>query len=189
MPRPPLPPTRATRDNMGRAIGAFIFVLSHDARVKAAYAAWRRRQRGSTLDALKLSVAQNQVRDLAVLQQFVRRELHLEHAGLAVLLLGSFGYFLAAEVSGAAAPPLVFTPNAPEVRGRAAKNQGRYIARDVEWFYRLRIKEPPDRLVDIAKEHADREKTAGQWHSVVLTGCARAEQLLAAVEVNGEPVI
>jgi hypothetical protein len=190
MPRhSPLAPTRATLDNMGQAIGAFIWTLSRDARVQAAYTAWRLRQWSTSRHSLALSLVQNRAHDLAVLQAFVRNDLHLKHTGLAPLLLAAFGYSLGAQLSGQTVGPLVFVADAPDATGRRAKNRGEHIVRDVEWFYRAKIQAQPESIHAIAKEHAQRRQTAGKWRSVVQAGIARAEQLLAAVEVDGEPVI
>jgi hypothetical protein len=187
----PLTRTRATFDQMGQATEALIWTLSADSRVQGAYDAWRDRQQGTTPAAVLACAIRNKPRDLAALQRFVRQDLQLQHAGLAPLLLMAFGLTLGLELNGQEHGRLSLTPDAaPELpRGRAAKNRGRHIVRDVEWFYRAKIKYPPDTPYAIAKEHAARAKTARVWHSVVQHGIARAKQLLTAVEVDGEPVI
>ena len=110
------------------------------------------------------------------------------------LLHVTFGLTLSMEVSGQQTgrlSSLSIAPNAPldVPPGRAAKNRGRHIERDVEWFYRAKIKRPRDSPYKIAKEHAQRQRSAGVWTSVVDNGIARAEQLLEAFDVDGEPLI
>ena len=157
-----LTPTRATLDQMAQATDALLWTLSHDPRVHGAYDHWRGRQRGTTRTALLHSIQENKPSDLATLHRFVREELHLTHTGLAPLLLMAFGLTLGLELSGQQDGRLAFVPDAPPQLppGRAAKNRGGHIVRNVVWFYRAKIKYPPDTSTRIAKEHTTRNKTA-----------------------------
>jgi hypothetical protein len=66
-------------------------------------------------------------------------------------------------------------------RGRMPRHHGRDVAQWVRWWYRHKIKQPPDSVYALAKEYATREKRLTRADSVVEDGIRRAEKLLNAV--------
>lgn len=64
--------------------------------------------------------------------------------------------------------------------GRMPRHSGAEIERNVNWWYRHRIKAPTDSIATLTKEYKENEKRITEAHSVVQNGLSRAEFLLNA---------
>ena len=64
--------------------------------------------------------------------------------------------------------------------GQAPPHDGQELGENVRWWYRHRIKHPPDSIRSLAEEHATRENRVTDCRSVVQTGIKRAEILLSS---------
>lgn len=124
-------------------------------------------------------------RDLAALDRLMHHDLRVEYRWLPQMLLIDFVATVQREQTGDTTMR-VFLDAEPRgwPAGRRAKDEGRHIARDVEWFYRAEIKAPRDTVYSIAKEHATRQRSAGVHPSVVDTAIKRTKRLLAVLTVE-----
>ncbi len=80
-----------------------------------------------------------------------------------------------------------WTTDAPWAsKGRRPKDgpkQREDLERNVEWFYRTRVKEPPDSEYAVGKEYAARENlTRRSQHSTIQAGIKRVRDLLACID-------
>jgi hypothetical protein len=108
--------------------------------------------------------------DSRVIQAFSEC-LNLPYPWLAVFL--AWAYVGGKSVSGER--PLVELSALP--RGRQPWNDGDYIRRDAEWYYRSEIKVPRETVYSIAKTDLDMNGKAPN-HSQVDTAIARTKKLL-----------
>ena len=65
-------------------------------------------------------------------------------------------------------------------KGQAPPHDAAEIRRDVDWWYRLNVKEPKDEHHQLTAEDAERENRVTAAHSVVSRGLIRAALLLQA---------
>lgn len=114
---------------------------------------------------------------LARLERLVSDELNLPYRWLAVLL--AYAYVKGKGVSG----EWPETEVATLPRGRQPKNDGDYIRRDVEWYYRNEIKVPRETSYSIAKIDLDMKGEAPN-HGQVDTAIARTKALLSVFELS-----
>ena len=63
-------------------------------------------------------------------------------------------------------------------KGQAPPHDGASIEDNVRWWYRAKIKHPPDSVSSLAEEYAKRENRVTDARSVVQIGIQRAETLL-----------
>ena len=159
-------------DDALRACEALVRVLSNDPRIHhAASFAWNTTRRLNEVGAS--------------IHRLVVREMGLPHPWLPRMLTSSFAAMLVGH-SGA----LQFEPTVA-LAGRGSKAGGAHVSRDVEWYYRAELKDPPDSIRSLAKEYAtpsasNRSKETDS-RSVVQAGIRRAKTLLAVFE--GEKLI
>jgi hypothetical protein len=175
---------------VGLAGEALVWWLGSDPRVQRAYVAWRVAHGllpGVTIGPdMQREIVRTKAQDVRMLEQLVH-DLGLNYRWLAEALhsdfiataLGLEGVRITPEDVGL--PP-----------GRRLKNDGRHIGRDVEWFYRNRIKVPPDTEYFLAKEDQQRKRATGVWikvnPNVARAGIKRAERLLAVLAVDGNTI-
>jgi hypothetical protein len=81
-------------------------------------------------------------------------------------------------------------------KGRRPKNgekQHDELERDVRWFYRVKVKQPPDSYYLLGKEHAEREQIGGgssdSQHSTVHNRVGRVKALLDCLADADHPSI
>ena len=171
-------------------VEAFVWVIGGDPRVQAAYLHWRAAHglvKGRPLTATeKASINREARRDMARLEQ-VRDQLGVPYTWLPFALLVDFVATLQGELTGD--PTLRFSLAVPEdlnlPLGR--KRGGPYILRDVEWYYRAEIKQPPDTIYQLAKEHAKQEGLAGPWHGSITIAIKRTKAHLNSFTVSDGP--
>jgi len=118
-----------------------------------------------------------------VLSGFVTKELRLPYPNLALQLAMHFATAIANEAAASDLVPvtLVFPPRGTP-RGRRAKGGGESIRRNVEWFYRLHVQQPPETMAQLTKEYSKQANRRTAAHSVVQNGIIRAKALLDAAE-------
>jgi hypothetical protein len=157
------PSPKGTVQRAALALEALFAILRTDPRVQRAYEAWR--------------VAPLPRPDLTPLLA----ELGLP-AQLAHQLLQDF---LGRALDRAA---LHVTPgiDLDTLPGRLSKNDGGHIRRDVSWYYRAKIKLPPDSINALGREEALRTGNPNA-RTKVQAGIKRAEELLAIFGIEGEP--
>lgn len=161
--------------------------LSTDPRVQAVFRDWWNR-RGfdrpiTTVDAFRVAVLKDTAADLDRLDRLVRDDLGLDYPWLPAHLLTDFRLVTLDPTARALiVPPDDLT--GIDV-GRAPKRgavQHEDIPRNVEWFYRARIKDPRENVTAIAAEYARKARRRTDARSVVQAGIKRAETLLACVD-------
>jgi hypothetical protein len=180
---------QATR--VASAATAFVQILRQDPRVQRAFEVWCCDHAFSVemeLSAFRAALLRDKERDVNKLQRLVRDELGLAYAWLPSALLVDFGALAIAAMAGS---PLQVDIAAPQVEelpaGRAPKGGDAYIRRDVGWYYRAEIRQPPESVYAIAKRHAAAQRAAGAplngiSHSVVQNAIARTKTLLESLE-------
>jgi len=183
-------------DRIAITATAFVSQLRDDKRVQQAYRDWREvhglsRISVRDVEAIKKAVCRDADRDLKKLRAFMVNDLGLQLSWLPEALLIDFVAKFQGEVASIAEarrdvtfPTVIEAPSVPDLpRGKAPKNSGEYITRDVEWFYRAKVKNPPDTVYLIATEHQHEQLAAGinqggLNHSKVQNAIARVEDLL-----------
>jgi hypothetical protein len=211
--RPPTITTSADLERVRLALATFLELLSDDPRVRAEYAAWLRRaeledlikvyKRGlvdkataESLEALQhisANMFAGREADLIDFDGFTRQVLGLQYPWLARALFGLFGKTVLAAIKGQG-PKIRFKATVdvdpPDfdwpVVGRRSRNAGRDIARNVVWFYRSGVKQPPDSIASLAREYLAREypgtmRRSSDARSVVRNGINQARSLLDLV--------
>jgi hypothetical protein len=120
----------------------------------------------------------------------VHHDLKLDYSWLPTLHVTSFAAKALGELTGELHGPLRITPG-DEMKqlppGRRAKDEGRHIARDVEWFYRAEIKAPPDSIRSLAGEYAVTVQRTNDARSAVQNGIKRAKPPPAAPAADTSP--
>jgi hypothetical protein len=193
-----LTPTQGTFRKAGLHASALVEVLRGDLRVDEAERRWRvahRLDRGlyANLARLRDAVLRDQDRDLARLHQLVAEELHLPYGWLGHLLLMDFRLGILREWAKIVHVPysdhlltLEITPaDVGLPRGRRPKNGGKYIKRDVTWYYRAEIKHPRDTVYRLAQEYAAGWRS--EAHKTVDAAITRVKALLAVFELAYPP--
>jgi len=183
-----------------RRVEKYISALTHrlrsDLRVEDAYAAWCRAH-GLIPGAVAYVVAPSQLiaivtefdRDFATLERLVRESL-LPHyppvPALAECVLKDFIARSRGEQIELEAEPVDDVPP-----GRAAKDgeqqlEAQRIEQDVDWFYRAKIKQPPDKIRQLARDYlaALGEAREGDGRSTVQAGIERVERALAVLSLD-----
>jgi hypothetical protein len=145
--------TRARADMMALAAESLLWALGDDPRVRQAYIDWRHGGGPARVEQL--------CHDLGLARWTWLPSL-LEHA----FQVSTVGLTLSV------------TPAATRrLSGRRPKGGGQHVARDVTWFYRRKVKQPPDRVSALAREYAG-SRHVDNPRVTVLDGIARAETLL-----------
>jgi hypothetical protein len=184
------------------AAEAFLSVLMTDARLMTAYDEWRTatcaaveqamaRQPNVPLShAIAAAIYRDASGDLERLARFVRDELRLPFSWLPHALRRLF-------YATATGQGLTLTWPTPGPR-EAGESYGDYLNRlrregpaprkrsdlavDVVWFYRVRVKHPPDRVTAIAREeHARNPQTNAPSHGRIQAAIKRAERALSGI--------
>jgi hypothetical protein len=191
----------ADAESSALAVHALLDELKRDPRVYHAYVVWSQ-ARG--LDALIHSLAArqtaepteehlalihafgavvNDVRDLtAVEARDLCDRLGLSYDWLPQLLVVQFRLWAWAAARGERLDLQLATrrrPGTALAAGRAQKGGAAAIARNVEWYYRAEIQDPPDAIAAIAREYARGARRRTDARSVVQAGIRRAKHLLA----------
>ena len=181
----------ADAERIGCACDAFVWVLGGDPRVRAAYAAWRVAHGlvgpFADLATFRAAVLRDLEADLRLLERFVQTDLELSYVWLPQMLLADFRLTVLGEVTGDSSlsvrtMPGTLMQSLPP--GRRAKAHGRALVRDVEWYYRARVKRPPDSIRRLAAEYSQQAGRVTDARSVVQTAVQRAEILLAAPSLD-----
>lgn len=194
--RRPRTPAALNRGDAGRMVmahGACVMLLATDLRVQQFYTEWlaaqeRLRRAGppagvQTVDDLERVIVAGREADidgLAEVLQTMGVPWRWAAEALIMMVFPIAQYnarhphdqkALHVSASGLAAVPA----------GRKPRHQGRDVRQWVDWWYRHKIKHPPDSIYALAKEYADREKRHTRADSVVVDGIQRAENLLNRV--------
>jgi hypothetical protein len=189
--RDPIVTNQHDFERVAVAARAFVSVLFDDPRVRAFYLSWRdavdRRELGVTVHELS-DLALLVVDDVAKLDALLRTiGLDEYSAWLPKSLLREFWCaYTGDEVDWFDTPILTGWKE----RGRAPKDgetQQEDLKRNVSWFYRTRVKVPPDSVRSIAKEYAASVERETDARSVIRDGIRRAHDLLACVDVPDPP--
>lgn len=192
--------TWAEAQSLAVAVEAFTAVLSDDGRVCEAYASWREahgldgwlvRMRGAgvvaaDVFAFEAAILLGESSDLASIGELCA-ELGLltYRPWLSPLLLTRFRLSATGECTGK--HDYIGFNLAPSMRaripGRAMQGDGRHVYRDVEWFYRNRVKCPVDSVSELAREYTaiDRSHRKGDGRSLVKERIDHARALLDRV--------
>ena len=170
--------------------------LADDPRVMGAFMGWCL-ARGVSPDRLRLAQHHPAERAavMAALQHdpadaverigtFVREVLSLSLPWLPSLLLDTF-YLWAVNISTGTA---IHIPSlAPDEQSWATMPRGRVrlanIPRDVGWYYRVRVKHPPDAIATIANEYAQVVPRHNDAHSGVSMAIARVHECLQEIVI------
>jgi hypothetical protein len=197
----------ADAERSGHAGEALLMILADDPRVRRAYHDWRQ---SHNLDTHGARVAENETpetvsawgralltdanQDLARLARFISDDLRLPSYApwLAQLLLAQFRAWAYGEMRGETFAIGMATTRRDTglPAGRRQKGGPRTLWRNVEWFYRAEVKQPPDSIRAIAREHTVNENTGQRRtelssntdaRSVVQEGIQRAKAVLAIV--------
>ena len=147
------------------AAPALVELLITDPRVQRVYAAaWRDGFRGfgAALDAL------------------VRDDLKLPYSWLPGMLAKGFAAKALTDMTGQPHAVRVTAAELPPGR-KSVERAGTHIRRDVEWYYRLKIKTPPDTVTALTQENASGGNSTS--HSVIQNGVKRAADVLAIFEL------
>jgi hypothetical protein len=165
------------------AATTFVSVLRSDERIRRAYADWR------TAIGTERPTAVSVRRDLERVRKVVIDDLKLSYSWLPKALMIDFAATLDDDSAAfrLEAPPIPEIPN-----GRAPKNGGENIPRDVLWYYRAKVKDPADTVYAIAQEHRQAQTAAGinqggLNHSKVQNAIARIDDLLRCLE-DSDPI-
>jgi hypothetical protein len=197
---------RGDVERLAYACDALIVALSDDARVRETYASWlgahdlepivaRIGQRRpydcpdptpqDLNDILKLKAMlgeSDSTDDLRALDDFVRGGLHLSYSWLPAMLLAQFRMWAYATAGGERLRLGIRPPAQVDLPvGKRPRDGGRDIARNVTWYYRARVKAPPESMGSLAKEYAASVGRNNQALSVVQNGIKQAIALLDAV--------
>jgi hypothetical protein len=176
---------------MGLVVEAFVWLLGQDPRVQRAYVEWRdRRGLNGAMDiaAFRAAVLADPAQDLERLTALVRDELQLTDytAWLPLLLLADFRVSVLGQATNQTLGLRIVPDNTGIAASRGPKGRGSYIARDVNWYYRAKIKVPPDTVYAIAKEDIGATSRAPA-HGKVYAAIERVEAILAQFDVVDAP--
>jgi len=182
------------------ACNALVEVLLRDPRVEERYQGWLRGSELADLvarwnstnddvgrqeiahEVTVISAATGSLMLSHVLPAFVSRELRLPYPWLAVQLGAVFMTRFSASF-GTAMQLNALLSRPPDSRsGRRAKGGGESIRRNVEWFYRVHVKEPRDSIYSLAKAYKKQHGRETDPKSVVQNGIKRAKELLDLAE-------
>ncbi len=195
---PPDEPFIATAGHAARverAANALVARLRDDPRVICAYTQWATRlslwsSPAPNEAAFRRALFTEKARDRTALRELTAHLRLAEYSWLPWALLLDFAARAIAQWAGD--PHLRVRLEGPAVpglpAGRAPKGSGDYIDRDIDWFYRARIRDPPEPVYQIAKEYVQQRRqrqnvhSSGVTHSVVQTAIARVARLLATLE-------
>lgn len=190
-----------------RACIALVGALADDPRVRAAYEAWQHAHGlppilsrlacdHHDVDAasqFRDAVLTGHDSDLTAMGNLVAA-MGLAFDWLPQLLLAQFRTWALSEATGEPLRLDVTVPaeqlNDPDwnEKGRAPKKGHTHtedLARNVAWYYRAEIKDPPDTVYGIAREYAAAANRHTPAHSVVDNGIARVKDLLAKIDLPG----
>lgn len=203
-------PERHDSNNLGamrRSLDAWavlLRLLGTDERVQGAFMGWclardltpdrfRRLQGGADDPTFDDAVRQGSTDAIAALERFVTDELQLPFTHqLPALLLDTFTLWAHNLKRGEPLRTLTFEPDADARRtlpvGRGPR---RTLERDVAWYYRARVKQPPDPLTMLVAEYVrdDPATTRIDPHSVVSDAIARVHRWLDGFVVVRQPGI
>lgn len=160
------PSPKGTAQRMTLALEALLAILRTDPRVQRVYDAWLQSPPGDEASGRRAVDA-------------VIAEMHLPYPWLTPPLIRDF-------LASALNRHVQVTVDLDELPGRLSKNDGRHIRRDVEWYYRAEIKQPPDSISQLAREYAVVAGRDTKAHSVIRNGIARAKDLLARFGTSDE---
>ena len=167
--------------------------LGRDARVRAVYYAWRTdhgldQHRAPTV-AFRAAVLRDADCDLARLGRLVREDLKCGFDWLPQFLLARFRLLSLDAVTGVSRGLVIEAPTDVDglPRGRRVKHDGEHVRRDVEWFYRHKLKNPSDTIASLAREYADVAQRGTDARSVIQNGMKRAEHFLSAIYIPLTP--
>lgn len=194
------------------ACDALTAILQADPRVEDLYQEWRRKTGlAALIEQLKRAPDDATKRDIEaelllvfygagvamtsmVLPSFVSKELRLPYPWLAVQLFAIYLPRIMNEATSrdtfGSAVGVMVPPGTP--RGRRPKNSGESIRRGVEWYYRVHVQEPPEKVPSLARaygrELVDGHPRSRGWSdetdgvSAVKAGIATAKRLLDRAE-------
>jgi hypothetical protein len=153
------------------AANALLVLLRRDLRVQQAHDVWR------------VAVAARRFEDAVDhARRLVRDDLGLSnYSWLSILLLRDFAVW-PATVSLEPDAPADWPPG-------KEKGGAELMARDVEWFYRIKIKHPKDSERSVAREYLATlaGKRGGDGRATVRAAVTRAERALAALDLDDDP--
>jgi hypothetical protein len=164
---------------MALAAEALIWILGEDPRVQRAYAEWRaaRGLHGDmSVDAFAAAI-RAYPEDLARLEQLCEDLGLSSWEWLPGLLLLDFRVTVVGQAMGDTLAVRI-TPDGKRLSGRRPKGGGKHIPRDVRWFYRRKVKQPPDSVSQLAREHKQLEQRHVDPRITVTDGIQRATVLL-----------
>jgi hypothetical protein len=168
---------------------------AQDPRVQDSYAAWYRaraltslvaqmRAHPEDIDALHaLGPALGSATDadnLAWGSRLVADELRLPYVWLGPLLIVQFGHWTLEAATGAPCErtALVIPDNIAQPRGRTPRLKADQIREAVHWFYRTRVKDPRDKVSDVAAEYMRASGRRTEAHSHIISSVEQAQALL-----------
>jgi hypothetical protein len=183
---------RGNRGRMVMAHGKFPTLLAADLRIEQQFRAWvtvqdQRVRDGppswihtqAELDQEMAAIEQAEIEQLAGVLQAMNVPWHWCAQALVVSLFPIMRYNArhphdqkVLQVSA----PVVGVPH-----GRIPRHDGQDVVRDVTWWYRHVVKQPPDSISTLADEYAKQENRVTDARSVVQDGIKRAETLLNSV--------
>jgi len=181
------------RGDAGRIVGAHgacVIILGTDLRVQEYYKHWIAER-----DRLAAAGPPRGVTSEAEIDQMLHRQHEAEIAALAALLktMGVPWRWAAEMLIRVVFPIATHNARSPHDRqvlkvsadgletlpaGRKPRHHGQDIRQWVDWWYRHKIKHPPDSIYALAQRYAAREKRLTRADSVVADGIQRAEHLL-----------
>ena len=174
---------------------ALVGILRDDPRVNAAYQAYQAAHRVPAAGPIDLTdlrqvFLHDRAQDLETIGHLVRESLGLPYTWLAAALVSDFGVRAAAAVLGVEPAHVTLESSLPaEERptDRRPLQEGGTIRRDVEWFYRTRVKHPPDTIDGLYREHVEQPAIAKAANSRAEAQAAirRAEEFLSALNEPG----
>lgn len=167
------------------AMGAFIVALVTDPRAEYQYPGWLETRRRLTamlerlpqerqLTALELYRPE----ELKAHERFVREQLGLADWAnwVGPALMAAWECRMEGRDFSIPVSILVDTPV-----GKKPRADGQAIARNVQWFYRVKVKNPPDSISMVADEYATMSGRTTDARSVVQNGIQQAHALLDIV--------
>src|SRR5262245_52692671 len=198
--RPTKIANRGDATRITHAAGAFIIELATDRRVQELNRQWRAMRtrggqmldvmlsRGKQSDVPQIEAWMNQVnaRELEETQRFVRTELRLPDAWVA-WISDSLLHLQYLALYNSEHPddqqkfsvPVFLTPDTPQ--GKMPQKDAQDIVRNVRWFYRVHVQQPPEAVHDLARDYQSWANRTNDCRSVVQNGIKQAKVLLDLV--------